>query len=78
MRSPVLLALLLPTLWVTNAEAFPFMPDEISITTLHVRFVETGTDTVCLRCDDADASNDFRVTIDGFDGAAWRYRRHVR
>lgn len=40
----------------------------LSIDVLGFRFVETGTPSACLHCDDADALNDFRVTfaIDNF------------
>ena len=43
--------------------ALPFTPNEMFGTVLGVRFVESGTDTICLHCGDADPLNDFRASL---------------
>jgi len=60
----VAVALSLPS----TAHALPFMPDYLDATSLAVRFVETGTDTACVNCEDPDPSNDLTLTLGPFGG----------
>ena len=46
-----------------SAEALPYMPDTVEWSVLTTRFKETGTDTACIHCDDADPTNDLILTV---------------
>jgi hypothetical protein len=52
------------------ADALPFIPDAVEWTVLDTRFVETGTDTACLQCNDGDLTNDLLVRVVIYDGYA--------
>jgi len=52
-------ALTLPSV----AYALPFVPKYLEATSLASRFVETGTDTACVNCDDLDPTNDLTLTL---------------
>ena len=66
-RSMLSLALLL--ILPSVAHAVPFMPDQMDWTVLESRFVETGTNTACVNCEDADPLNDLTLTLEMFDGS---------
>ena len=59
------LSLALPSV----AYAVPFIPDTMDWTVLESRFVETGTNTACVNCEDGDPLNDLTLTLAMFDGA---------
>lgn len=46
-----------------RAEALPFLPDFATVTTTSVVFSPTGTNMVCLFCDDGAPFNDIRSQI---------------
>jgi hypothetical protein len=48
------------------AYALPFVPTFLEATSLESRFVETGTNTTCVNCEDLDSSNDLALTLSGF------------
>ena len=52
-----------------SAEALPYMPDTVEWRVLTTRFKETGTDTACIHCDDADPTNDLTLRV-AFGGEA--------
>jgi hypothetical protein len=54
----------------SSAEALPFTPNGIEWTVLDARFLESGTDSFCAQCDDADPLNDLLATIVVYDGNA--------
>ena len=68
-----LLALSLLAVTVARAEALPFTPDGIGWSILDARFVETGTNTVCINCKDLDPLNDFRAAMVGFESVAMTF-----
>ena len=62
----------------SGAHALPFVPDSLDATSLESRFVETGTNTACVNCEDLDPTNDLTLTLDnfgalGFGGFGYAY-----
>lgn len=45
------------------AQAAPFTPFFTQGELLSIQFLSSGTDSICLQCDDADATNDFRAQV---------------
>jgi hypothetical protein len=65
--------------------ALPFNPDTIAFTVLEARFVETGSNTACYNCADADPLNDFKAELIFTDlvpqpslpGSAWNWNAGI-
>jgi hypothetical protein len=65
MKASLCAGLLLFTL-PSAAYAIPFTPELLEATSLESRFVETGTNTACVNCEDSDPTNDLTLTLGGF------------
>jgi hypothetical protein len=63
------LALIL-ILIASPVSAAPFIPDSFSLTLTRQYFETSGTDTLCVRCDDADATNDTELALDFHGGTS--------
>ena len=53
------------------AYALPFVPNTLEATSVAGRFVETGTDTACVKCEDLDPTNDLTLTLDNFGAGGY-------
>lgn len=64
-----LVAFSLPLILPSTAHAIPFEPDYLEAVSVASRFVETGTDTACVNCDDLDPTNDLSLTLGDYTAA---------
>jgi hypothetical protein len=67
MKALLSTVLLLVSPSVTSA--LPFIPSDLEATALDARFVETGTNTACVNCEDVDPANDLTLTLGDFSAA---------